>query len=632
MRISLTKKQKKSVYRILLSSFLILIIFVTGRQFPQLAVFFHLFLLIPYLIVGYDVLRKALLGIQNRQIFDENFLMSIATIGAILLGETIEGIAVMLFYQIGELFQSIAVGQSRDYIKSLTKMNAEYANLFLTDGATEEVDPSDVEIGSMILVKPGEKIPLDGVVIEGSSSLNQSALTGESVPRDVTVSDSVLSGSINLNGMLKIQTTKSFDDSTASKILELIESAAENKSKSEALITRFAAIYTPLVVCGAAVLAILPPLVLFALGYPAQLWDWIFRALTFLVISCPCALVLSVPLTFFSGIGCASRQGILMKGSNYLERLNQVSTIVMDKTGTLTKAEFKVSDVQVYGNYQRDELLNLAANVEVYSNHPLAKCIVSENPIKQKLEISSVQEISGKGLVAEYQGSKVLIGNEKLLEEYQVSLDSKIAIKDTVLHVAYQGIYLGYIEMKDVVKSNAKQCIDDLHHLGIKQVIMLTGDREEVAQEVCNAISLDGYYSNLLPQDKVTIFSKLKSQLAEKESIVFVGDGLNDAPSLAIADVGIAMGGLGTDAAIEASDIVLTDDNLEKLPIAIEISRKTMRIVKENIFFAVGVKILFLLLSALGYANMWMAIFSDVGVLILAVLNASKCLKYTPLK
>ena len=628
----MTKKQKKVLIRIIIAAVLIaalklLFHFVTVNKYIELVAF-----LVPYFVIGYDILKKAIHGIFNGEVFDENFLMAIATVGAIALGEYVEGTAVMLFYQIGELFQSYAVGKSRKNITSLMDIRPDYANIE-EDGKIEQVDPDDVEIGTIIIVKPGEKIPIDGVIVEGSSTLNTSALTGESVPRGAKEGDEVISGCVNLTGLLKIKTNKEFGDSTVSKILDLVENSSMKKSRSENFITRFAKIYTPAVCIGALALAVLPPLVNLIMGNPAEWSKWLIRALTTLVISCPCALVISIPLSFFGGIGGASSRGILIKGSNYLEILSKTKYIVCDKTGTLTKGVFEVTDVKTANSYKKDELLKLAAYAESYSTHPISKSIRNAygNDIDTGI-VSDIEEISGHGISADVEGRKVLAGNIKLMKQFNIDVSSTAAEVDsaigTLVYVAVDGTYAGCIIISDVVKPTSAQAVRSLKKAGVSKVVMLTGDAKKVADAVGGELGIDVVKSELLPADKVEEVEKLLSNKDKNEVLAFVGDGINDAPVLSRADIGIAMGALGSDAAIEAADIVLMDDDPAKIATAMNISRKTLRIVHQNIVFALAVKFVCLFLGAIGIANMWIAIFADVGVMVLAVLNASRCLVY----
>lgn len=628
----MTKKQKKVLIRIIIAAVLIaalklLFHFVTVNKYIELVAF-----LVPYFVIGYDILKKAIHGIFNGEVFDENFLMAIATVGAISLGEYVEGTAVMLFYQIGELFQSYAVGKSRKNITSLMDIRPDYANIE-EDGKIEQVDPDDVEIGTIIIVKPGEKIPIDGVIVEGSSTLNTSALTGESVPRGAKEGDEVISGCVNLTGLLKIKTNKEFGDSTVSKILDLVENSSMKKSRSENFITRFAKIYTPAVCIGALVLAVLPPLVNLIMGNPAEWSKWLIRALTTLVISCPCALVISIPLSFFGGIGGASSRGILIKGSNYLEILSKTKYIVCDKTGTLTKGVFEVTDVKTANSYKKDELLKLAAYAESYSTHPISKSIRNAygNDIDTGI-VSDIEEISGHGISADVEGRKVLVGNIKLMKQFNIDVSSTAAEVDsaigTLVYVAVDGTYAGCIIISDVVKPTSAQAVRSLKKAGVSKVVMLTGDAKKVADAVGGELGIDVVKSELLPADKVEEVEKLLGSKDKNEVLAFVGDGINDAPVLSRADIGIAMGALGSDAAIEAADIVLMDDDPAKIATAMNISRKTLRIVHQNIVFALAVKFVCLFLGAIGIANMWIAIFADVGVMVLAVLNATRCLVY----
>ncbi|WP_294479011.1 heavy metal translocating P-type ATPase [uncultured Ruminococcus sp.] len=614
----MTKKQKNVLIRIIVAGVLL----VTAALLPleeksllRLAAF-----LVPYFVIGYDVLWKAVRGIIHGQVFDENFLMCVATVGALFVGEYPEASAVMLFYQTGELFQSVAVGRSRKSISDLMDICPEYANVE-RDGQLEEVDPEEVELDSIIVVKPGEKIPLDGVIIEGSSSVDTAALTGESLPRSVKAGDEVISGCINQSGLLKVKVTKEYEDSTVTKILELVENSATKKAKSENFITRFARYYTPSVVIAAAVLAVLPPLILGS-GWA----DWIHRALIFLVISCPCALVISVPLSFFGGIGGASKRGILVKGGNYLEALANAETVVFDKTGTLTKGSFEVTKIHT-DSMGEDELLDLAAHAESYSDHPIAKSVCAKfGKEVDHGRITSDEEISGHGIRAVIDGREVFAGNKKLMEQQSVSVP-ECGCRGTMVHVAADGGYAGHIVISDVVKETSAEAIKSLKENGVKQTVMLTGDAKSTAEEVANTLGLDKVYAELLPADKVEKVEELLKEKQEGSSLVFVGDGINDAPVLTRADVGIAMGSLGSDAAIEAADIVLMDDDPAKISLAMKIARKTVRIVRENIVFALGVKALVLILGALGIANMWLAVFADVGVSVIAILNAMRTMK-----
>lgn len=580
--------------------------------------------MIPYLVIGYDILKKAFKGILNKQVFDENFLMAVATVGAILLGDYSEGVAVMLFYQIGELFQSYAVGKSRRNISELMDIRPDYANIE-KDGTLEQVDPDEVEIGTIIVVQPGEKVPIDGVITEGTSTLNTSALTGESLPRDAKAGDEVISGCINMTGLLKIRTTKEFGESTVSKILELVENSSSRKSKSENFISKFAKYYTPAVCYGALALALIPPIVLLIMGKPAMWGDWIYRALTFLVISCPCALVISIPLSFFAGIGGASNQGILVKGSNYLETLAQTKYVVFDKTGTMTQGVFEVSGIH-HNKMPDEKLLEYAALAECSSSHPISKSLQKAygKPIDRN-RVTDIEEISGNGVIAKVDGISVAAGNTKLMNRLGIAYQDCHHV-GTVVHMAIDGKYAGHILISDIIKPHAKEAIAELKKAGISKTVMLTGDSKRVADQVAEELGIQEVYSELLPADKVSRVEELLNQKSEKAKLAFVGDGINDAPVLSRADIGIAMGALGSDAAIEAADIVLMDDDPLKISKAIKIARKCIRIVYENIYFAIGIKILCLILGALGIANMWVAIFADVGVMILAVLNAVRTL------
>ena len=584
---------------------------------------FGLFM-IPYLIIGYDILKKAFKGIRNKQVFDENFLMAVATIGAILLGDYTEGTAVMLFYQIGELFQSYAVGRSRRNISELMDIRPDYANVE-NNGKLEQVDPDEVAIGTIIIVQPGEKVPIDGVITEGTSTLNTSALTGESLPRSAKVGDEVISGCINMTGLLKIRTTKEFGESTVSKILELVENSSSRKSKSENFISKFAKYYTPAVCYGALALALLPPIVLLLMGKPAMWGDWIYRALTFLVISCPCALVISIPLSFFAGIGGASNQGVLVKGSNYLETLAQTKYVVFDKTGTMTQGVFEVSGIH-HNEMSDEKLLEYAALAECSSSHPISKSLQKAygKPVDRN-RVTDIEEISGNGVIAKVDGVSVAAGNAKLMKKLGIAYQECHHV-GTVVHMAVDGRYAGHILISDIIKPRAKEAIAELKKAGISRTVMLTGDSKRVADQVATELGIDEVYSELLPADKVTKVEELLDKKTAKEKLAFVGDGINDAPVLSRADIGIAMGALGSDAAIEAADIVLMDDDPLKISKAIKIARKCIRIVYENIYFAIGIKVLCLILGAIGIANMWMAIFADVGVMIIAVLNAIRAL------
>ena len=617
----MTKKQKKVLIRIIIAAVLVIALqFVPVEGYVRFGLY-----MIPYLVIGYDILKKAGKGILNRQIFDENFLMAVATIGAIALGDYKEGTAVMLFYQIGELFQSYAVGKSRRNISELMDIRPDYANVE-KDGQLEQVDPDEIEIGTVIVVQPGEKVPIDGVVVEGTSSLNTSALTGESVPREVSVDDEIISGCINMTGLLKIRTTKEFGESTVSKILELVENASSRKSRSENFISKFAKVYTPAVCYGAMALAILPPIVrMVFMGLAPEWGDWVYRALTFLVISCPCALVISIPLSFFAGIGGASREGVLVKGSSFLETLSQTKIVVFDKTGTMTKGVFEVNGIH-HSPYKDEELLEYAALAESYSTHPISKSLQRAygKPI-DKNRVSDVEEIGGHGLTAKVDGKVVAAGNAKLMKKLGIEYHECSHV-GTIVHVAIDGRYAGHILISDVIKEHAAEAIAALKKSGIEKTVMLTGDAKNVAEHVAAQLGIDEVCSELLPGDKVEKVEELLTKKSEKDKLAFVGDGINDAPVLSRADIGIAMGALGSDAAIEAADIVLMDDDPLKISKAIRISRKCLRIVYENIYFAIGIKVICLVLGALGIANMWFAIFADVGVMILAVLNAIRTL------
>ena len=617
----MNKKQKKMLTRIIIAAVLLVILsFLPVDGYLKMALY-----MVPYLVIGYDILKKAWKGILNKQVFDENFLMAVATIGAIALGDYKEGVAVMLFYQIGELFQSYAVGKSRRNISELMDIRPDYANVEV-DGSLEQVDPDEVEIGTIIVVQPGEKVPIDGIVTEGKSTLNTSALTGESVPRDISVGEEVISGCINLSGVLKIQTTKEFGESTVSKILDLVENSSSKKSKSENFISKFAKYYTPAVCYGALALAILPPLVRMLFMGASQEWgDWIYRALTFLVISCPCALVISIPLSFFAGIGGASNQGVLVKGSNYLETLSQTKCVVFDKTGTMTRGVFEVSGIH-HNEVEDAKLLEYAALAECSSSHPISKSLQKAyNKSIDRNRVTDIKEISGHGVVAKVDGITVAAGNEKLMEKLGISYVSCSHV-GTIVHLALDGKYAGHILISDVIKPHAKEAIKELKKAGVTKTVMLTGDRKNVADAVASELGIKEVYSELLPADKVAKVEELLANKEEKDKLAFVGDGINDAPVLSRADIGIAMGALGSDAAIEAADIVLMDDDPLKISKAIKIAKKCIRIVYENIYFAIGIKVLCLILGALGIANMWMAIFADVGVMVIAVLNAIRTL------
>ena len=618
----MNKKQKKVFTRIIVAAVLMVVLSLLPIDGWLKFVLF----MIPYLVIGHDILLKAWKGILNRQVFDENFLMAVATIGAILLGDYKEGVAVMLFYQIGELFQSYAVGKSRRNISELMDIRPDYANIEKEDRTLEQVDPDEVEIGSVIVVQPGEKVPIDGVIEEGRTSLNTSALTGESLPREAGVGDEVISGCINMSGVLKIRTTKEFGESTVSKILDMVENASSKKSRSENFISKFAKYYTPAVCYGALALAILPPLVrLLFLGMTPEWGDWVMRALTFLVISCPCALVISIPLSFFAGIGGASNAGVLVKGSNYLETLSETKYVVFDKTGTMTQGVFEVSGVH-HSSMDTEKLLEYAALAECHSSHPISKSLKKAygKPLDPS-RVTDVEEISGNGVTAKVDGVRVAAGNSKLMEKLGVDCMECHSV-GTVVHMAVNGKYAGHILISDQIKPHAKEAIAALKKCGVKKTIMLTGDRREAARQVAEELGIDEVHSELLPGDKVAQVEKLLDEKGEKEKLAFVGDGINDAPVLSRADIGIAMGALGSDAAIEAADIVLMDDDPLKISKAIRISRKCLRIVYENIYFAIGVKVVCLTLGALGIANMWAAIFADVGVMIIAVLNAIRAL------
>ena len=618
----MNKKQKKVFIRIIVAA----VLMVALSLLPIDGWLKFVLFMIPYLVIGHDILLKAWKGILNRQVFDENFLMAVATIGAILLGDYKEGVAVMLFYQIGELFQSYAVGKSRRNISELMDIRPDYANIEKEDGTLEQVDPDEVEIGSVIVVQPGEKVPIDGVIEEGRTSLNTSALTGESLPREVGVGDEVISGCINMSGVLKIRTTKEFGESTVSKILDMVENASSKKSRSENFISKFAKYYTPAVCYGALALAVIPPLVrLLFLGMTPEWGDWVMRALTFLVISCPCALVISIPLSFFAGIGGASNAGVLVKGSNYLETLSETKYVVFDKTGTMTQGVFEVSGVH-HSSMDTEKLLEYAALAECHSSHPISKSL--QKAYGKPLDpgrVTEVEEISGNGVTAKVDGVRVAAGNSKLMEKLGVDCMECHSV-GTVVHMAVDGKYAGHILISDQIKPHAKEAIAALKKCGVKKTIMLTGDRREAARQVAEELGIDEVHSELLPGDKVAQVEKLLDEKGEKEKLAFVGDGINDAPVLSRADIGIAMGALGSDAAIEAADIVLMDDDPLKISKAIRISRKCLRIVYENIYFAIGVKVICLILGALGIANMWAAIFADVGVMIIAVLNAIRAL------
>lgn len=622
----MSKKQKNVLYRIIVSLILLVAVSILDALVEMPWILRLALYLVPYLVIGYDILKKAGKGILKRQVFDENFLMAVATIGAVCLGEFKEGAAVMLFYQIGELFQSIAVGKSRKNIAALMDIRPDYANM-MVDGKLEKVDPDDVEIGSEIIINPGEKVPIDGVITEGNTTLNTSALTGESLPRDVSCGDEIISGCINMTGMIKVKTTKKFGDSTVSKILDLVENSAMKKSRSENFITKFAKYYTPAVCYSALALAILPPIVRLLMGTNPMWGEWIIRALTFLVISCPCALVISIPLSFFGGIGCASSNGILVKGSNYLEALSATKYIVFDKTGTLTKGVFEVTASYPENGFDKETLLGMAAYAESSSSHPISLSL--KKAYGQELDlsrVSDIEEIAGHGVCARVGGKKVYVGNMRLMQRENLTVTTEHK-EGTVCYVAVDGTYAGCIVISDVVKPTTKDAIAGLKKNGIKKTIMLTGDANETAQRVAAEIGIDEVHSELLPADKVAQVEHILNAKGEKENLAFVGDGINDAPVLSRADIGIAMGAMGSDAAIEAADVVLMDDDPAKIALAMKISVRTLKIVRENIVFALAVKAVCLILGALGIANMWVAIFADVGVMVLAVLNATRALK-----
>ena len=619
----MNKKQKKNLYRIIAALVLVLIL----KLLPQFPTPVELLLYcIPYLVVGWDVLRKALLGIKNRQPFDECFLMAVATVGAFALGDYVEGCAVIIFYQIGELFQSVAVGKSRQSISSLMDIRPDYANVEDEDGKLEQVDPDDVEVGTVIVVQPGERVPIDGVIVEGTSALNTAALTGESLPRDVQTGDEVISGCVNMTGLLKVRTTKEFGESTVSKILDLVENSSMKKARAENFITRFARVYTPAVCYGALALAFLPPIVLLMMGQPARFGDWIYRALTFLVISCPCALVISIPLSFFGGIGGASACGILVKGSTYLEELARTGIVVFDKTGTLTQGTFKVVGIHPENGVTGDALVEATALAESWSKHPISLSI--KNAYGKDIDpsrVTDVQELGGHGVTAKVDGKTVAAGNARLMAKLGLTVP-EITEPGTIVHVAMEGRYAGYLLIADVVKPHSAAAIKGLKQAGVRKTVMLTGDAEPVAKAVSAELGLDEYHAGLLPGDKVDQIETLLAAKQPKENLAFVGDGINDAPVLSRADVGIAMGALGSDAAIEAADVVLMDDDPAKIALAMRIARRTLRIVYQNIVFALAIKFACLVLGALGLASMWTAIFADVGVMVLAVLNATRAL------
>ena len=623
----MTKKQKKSLQQILIALALVILLKLLLRVLPALPTPVELLLyLIPYFVVGKDVLRKAIKGVKNRQPFDECFLMAVATVGAFALGDYVEGCAVILFYQIGELFQSVAVGKSRQSISSLMDIRPDYANVEDEDGKLEQVDPDDVEVSTVIVVQPGERVPIDGVIVEGTSALNTAALTGESLPRDVQTGDEVISGCVNMTGLLKVRTTKEFGESTVSKILDLVENSSMKKARAENFITRFARVYTPAVCYGALALAFLPPIVLLLMGQPARFGDWIYRALTFLVISCPCALVISIPLSFFGGIGGASACGILVKGSTYLEELARTGIVVFDKTGTLTQGTFKVTGIHPANGITDEQLVEAAALAESWSKHPISLSIKAAYGKEiDSARVTDVEELGGHGVTAKVDGKPVAAGNARLMERLGLSAPA-VSETGTVVHIAIDGRYAGYLLIADVVKPHSAEAIRALKAAGVRKTVMLTGDAEPVAKAVSAQLGLDEYHAGLLPGDKVDQIETLIAAKKSKENLAFVGDGINDAPVLSRADVGIAMGALGSDAAIEAADVVLMDDDPAKIALAMRIARRTLRIVYENIVFALAVKFACLLLGAIGMASMWTAIFADVGVMVIAVLNATRAL------